>query len=354
MLRPHFVFLGVILVACSDAVSGSSDASTERNFDGSLPPSAEVILRLSSPEIEVEVGQELQSVCVALSLGNDQPLYVDRIDATMGPGWHHSNWVFVPEDAYTAEGGGDTPWRCAERGFNEVAGAARGGVFFAQATAARQTTQSFANGAVVVIPPRSKVIGNVHLVNLEREAIRTSIDFEIHSRRAEDVETILSAVAIDVRRIEIPARSETFVESTCDFERVFGRIVGRSLADDPWRIYYVMPHYHALGRRLIFETVDAEGRATTQVELDEAGVSFDSPLLVEGSSRIRVRCEYENLGRDPVAWGFEAADEMCTLLAYTDLSVNLAGLGGGVPALVTRGDLQGTDVPCTGVIVSGD
>src|SRR4051812_27337325 len=45
----------------------------------------------------VQPNQEISDQCVQITLNNDDVMYVNQVELqTGGPGFHHSNWMFVP------------------------------------------------------------------------------------------------------------------------------------------------------------------------------------------------------------------------------------------------------------------
>src|SRR5262249_13404304 len=76
-------------------------------------------------------GDEATGQCVSATLNNDQPLYINQVELTTGPGFHHSNWFWVPEFQYP---GPDGTWNCEDRLFNDGLAGEVGGVVFAQST----------------------------------------------------------------------------------------------------------------------------------------------------------------------------------------------------------------------------
>ena len=84
---------------------------------------------------------------------------------------HHSNWTFVPDDQFT---GPDGSWKCKDRGYSQLTAALQGGVLYAQSTQATREVQKFPDGVVVRIPPRSRIISDVHVLNTTRRWLRAT------------------------------------------------------------------------------------------------------------------------------------------------------------------------------------
>jgi hypothetical protein len=78
--------------------------------------------------------------CVQITIGNDEPLFVNSVELTTGPGFHHSNWFYVPEHVFA---GPDGTFNCDYRSFNHATAGIFGGVFFAQSTQSAHELQTF-------------------------------------------------------------------------------------------------------------------------------------------------------------------------------------------------------------------
>ena len=83
---------------------------------------------------------EVTTDCVQITMHNDAPVFVNAVELTTGPGFHHSNWFFVPEHTFA---GDDGTYTCTDRDFNEPVAAIQGGVLFAQSTQAVHEIQQF-------------------------------------------------------------------------------------------------------------------------------------------------------------------------------------------------------------------
>src|SRR5882724_5825330 len=79
MIRKAHV-LSLLLAACGT----DSDSTPPRTF-------------LFGPWVQ-NPGSENFDLCVAATLHNDQPIYVNSVSMVAGPGLHHSNWMWVPDN----------------------------------------------------------------------------------------------------------------------------------------------------------------------------------------------------------------------------------------------------------------
>jgi hypothetical protein len=299
--------------------------------DGSMPITPPAPLVHEFPAVSLDVGEEVLSLCQSWTLDNDEPLFVNAVHMSAGPGWHHSNWTFVPEDTFV---GDDGTWRCSEREFSEVAASLRGGgVFFAQSTQATEEHQEFPEGTIYVIPARSRIIGSVHVLNTTGAPLSSSIRFQVDLLARGQVSTVLQPLAIDNRGIDLQPRTTTEVMTECDFDRATS---GPLEAE----VFYLLPHYHGLadGMRIEVFGGDRDGEVvfeTTGGIGNALGGPVDPPLSLAGAQGLRVRCTYTNTSNEAVGWGTNSADEMCTMLAYVTGPNQLGGTAGTIEETVT-------------------
>ena len=138
----------------TDAGSGSASSDGGRMGVPSPPPEfARYVSRNT-----VAPGQEQIGVCQSWTLGNEQPVRVNRVVERNLGAFHHSNWIWVDDTSYD---GPDGTWPCDERGFDQILAGAVGGVFFAQSTQALTDTQGFPDGVAFEMPAHARIIGDV-------------------------------------------------------------------------------------------------------------------------------------------------------------------------------------------------
>ena len=268
--------------------------------------------------MHVEPGQDLIDLCQSWHLDNDKPLYVNTVSMDATPGWHHSDWVFVPEQYIDVA---DGTWSCTEENFEIVPAAIAGGVLFAQSTQAIAEQQQFPAGAAVVVPPRSVVVGVNHAFNVTSAPIDASIELTLELIDEAEVEHPLMPLAFDFRALTIPPHQTSTFVSECDLEMAIG-------APPDFDIYWFLPHYHSRGRRLWVERFggerDGELLFEGTGELGEPwGQMLDPPISLTGARGYRVGCEFQNPDDQEVGWGF-GDGEMCIFLAFTDSPFKLA------------------------------
>lgn len=293
--------------------------------DGDAPPGPPAPLTHRLDTYQLDPGVEQTNRCVSWTLGNDEPLYVNAVTLDSGGGFHHSNWFWVPEDSYP---GPDGTWRCSERNYDEALAAAMGGVLFAQTTQAIDETQAFPPGVVIAIPPRAKVVAGVHLLNASDLPLATYLDLTLTPIAVEDVTVRLAALSLTYEALALPPGRTSSFTVECPLADRFEEIVGGPL---DLNVYYALPHYHDLGRRIeivagggpagdvtVFETASAIG--------EPAGRALTPAFSLRDFRTVRFSCTFENPRAQTVRWGV-GDQEMCVMLTFIDGSLNW---GGGV------------------------
>jgi hypothetical protein len=283
----------------------------------------EADLRHTFPAVDIEPGQEITALCQSWTIGNDQPLYVNAVRALNGGGWHHSNWVFVPETSYD---GPDGTWPCSERGFTQVAGGTQGGVFFAQSTQAIDEEQRFARGAAIVLPAHARVIGSVHLLNVAAALKHSAMTFELDLLQRHEVERVLNFLTITNEALVIPPRTRSLHEMTCTFPEAAH-----------FDVHYVLPHYHGLGTSLALQAIGGTQDGAMLYEsagaVGEAwGKMLEPSVPLGGATAIRVTCGYDNPRETEVRYGL-GDQEMCVFLAFTSSTKKYGGFSVGNSAI---------------------
>lgn len=323
------VAAALVVVGCGDATSGGGSAGAGGDgaaggdgVGGSGGDSTKFVATVEHTfdPIPVESGAE-EYWCQSWTIGNDEPLYVNKVRQANDGGWHHSNWFFVPEEEF----GEDGTWKCNDRGFGEVMAAVFGGVIFAQSTQTFEEVQRFPEGTAVIIPPRSKIIGNVHLFNAAAAPINSTLTMGFQSLEEEEVEVKLREMSFANYDIAIPEKRQSRWSQTCDLSDIIG---------DSLKVYYVLGHYHQWGNYFKMSFVDDEGSESPVVEFgstagDTLGVTINPPFDSGGAKHVRFECGYNNTTDRELHWGNNGQEEMCQFLAYVDGNAKIASFAGG-------------------------
>lgn len=272
------------------------------------------------PALSIAAGSESTRNCQSWTLGNEEPLYLNAVSMSAGPAWHHSNWYFVPDSMYD---GPDGSWRCSDREFDEVLAAASGGVLFAQSTQALEDEQRFPEGAVIVLPPHARIIGDVHLVNASGDDLETAITLTLHAVPERMAEIELKPMSLLYRPLALPPHADSVFQTSCD-------VVGSAGQALDFRIYYVLPHYHGYGTGLWLRASggDLAGEQTL-FDAEEAigepmGGPIDPPIDARTATGLTFGCSFTNTTDSVIPWG-NANGEMCMFLAFTDSRYRWAG-----------------------------
>jgi hypothetical protein len=308
--------MGMLCAGALMACSGEDPTGPGRLTDAELEN--------SFPTLALDPGEENSDLCASWTLGNEETLYVNAVELVAeNGGFHHSNWVYVPETGFFE--GEDGFWPCEDRGFNEAIGATMGGVLFAQSTQSRHETQRFAEGVSLVIPPRARVIGALHMLNTGGTTFDAAMTLGLHTIDEADATTKLSALSFTNEALALPPSSRSEFQAECDLGPKHEEELGRA---PDFNIHFVLPHYHSLGTGMRIEAFGPDG---SEVIFDGAnpvgdplGQMLDPPFSMKGYDGVRFSCTYENPRAESVGYGI-GDQEMCVLLAFTDSTMLWGG-----------------------------
>lgn len=294
---------------------------------------------------EIANNQEVTGSCAQISLNNTDAAYVTSVELTTGPGFHHSNWFFVPETVFY---GDDGTFDCSERDFNEATAAALGGVLFAQSTQSPHEIQAFPPGVAIRVPPRSKLVAQLHLLNPSDEVLRVTPTIKLTTVPQGEIATLLSGIAFEDHALGLPSHQQSRFTVECDLAPLHNQLYQR---DPDFKMYYGLAHYHELGTGLTLEAIRPDGTAATVFTTsnragDTLGGPIDPIFDMAGFTKLRFSCEYFNPRDTTVGWGV-GDQEMCVFLAFSDSPSNWGGgaiedVPPGDPTLLDNGVLSYT------------
>jgi hypothetical protein len=334
----HLLAACLVLAGCSSDPAPSADAA----------PTFQATWTHEFPRMPIAAGQEIDDLCQSWTLGNDEPLYVNRVELSAGPGWHHSNWLYVPDDAFPGE---DGIWPCTAREFDQVSAGIQGGVLTAQSTQAALGVQEFRPGHALVMPAHARIIGATHALNAGDVPVDTRLGLTLTAIPYAEVTTRLHGLSFQNRSLALPPRARSRFSTGCDLAAKYDTITGHPI---DFKIYYVLPHYHALGEGLTLTATGgpADGQVIFQSDSpvgEPGGGPVEPPYDMTGVGGLRMTCAFANPRDQVVHWGI-GDQEMCVLLAFTDAPVVIAGGVQPLDASVALGqDEDGVfehDAPC--------
>lgn len=262
----------------------------------------------------LQPAEEINGLCQSWTLNNSEGFWVNTVELTNSGGYHHSNWLFVPDDMYD---GPDGAWHCDERGYGELEAAVAGGVLFAQSTQARHEVQKFPEGVAVYVPPNARIIGGTHMLNTTADSLDTELELRLYTIPTDEVEVPLAPFRLSYLDLTIMPQSLSEFTGECDFATASP---GSDPGDLQMDLYYVLPHYHALGASFRLEYFGGDRDGDTIFEIggfnaEARGRAFDPPIDMRGASGFRFTCGFENPRSEEVGWGI-GDQEMCVMLGF--------------------------------------
>jgi len=284
--------------------------------NGLCKPVGGTLVQHDFPEITSMGGQEILGNCRSWTLNNPTELWINAVELDQDEASHHSNWLFVPDDQFD---GPDGIWRCHDRSYDELTAALAGGVLYAQSTQATHEVQKFPNAAAVRIPPYSRIISDIHILNATQATVTGHARLSLYALALADVKIKLSPFHLTFSKLEIPAQATSRSQAKCEIDSSFESIANHALNA---KVYYILPHFHALGRHFFVERMG--GAHDGQVLFDATGAAgeargraMDPPIDLSGDDGLAFGCDFDNETPDVVHWGF-GNQEMCELLGFAD------------------------------------
>jgi hypothetical protein len=259
-------------------------------------------------------GQEIDGLCHSWTLGNEEELWVNAVELETNGGYHHSNWLFAPDTQYV---GPDGEWPCKDRGYDELSAAVSGGVLFAQSTQAKHQVQKFQDGVAVHLPPHARIIGGTHLLNISESTIETNLSLSIYTLPQSDVKVPLAPFRLTYSDLSIQPQAISEFTGTCDFAAA---VPNGNPTDLDMDLYYILPHYHALGHSFHLEKLGGPDDAKAIYDLgafdgEAHGTPLNPPVSMRGSEGFRFTCGFQNPRDAVVHWGI-GDQEMCVMLGF--------------------------------------
>jgi hypothetical protein len=306
--------------SCTPCPKGSYSASPEAQC---VPIDGKAIVH-DFAEMTLAPGEEINSVCQTWILNNPEELWVHAVEFENGGGYHHSNWIFVPEGY---NGWKTEPWpNCYAEGFSEGVAGLIGGVLFAQSTQAEEELQKFKSGAALRIPPYSQIMAPTHLLNYNPQALTTHLRLTIYTIPSSEVTTKLTPIVLTNRALALPKKSTSEFKAHCDFNDTHEIFLGAPLDA---KLHYALPHYHdrAINFRLSIYGGERDGELIFEDDgygLEPFGRRFDPPIDLAGSKGLTFSCIYKNESNKKIKWGI-GDREMCDMLGFVESPASLIG-----------------------------
>jgi hypothetical protein len=294
-------------------------------------------------------GGETLGLCQSFTINNPEELWVNAVELEQDESSHHSNWTFVPDDHFD---GPDGVWKCDERKYNELDAALSGGVLYAQSTQATHEVQKFPNGAAVRIPPYSRIIGDVHLLNTTAAPVTGHVSLRLYSLPPAEVKVKLVPFHLNYQGLDIPPHVTSRFTGECEMDNQFpnGKL--------EMKVYYILPHTHAMASRFFVGVLGGpdDGKSLLEIKGFDAGPhgrAFDPPYDMNGAQGFRFGCQYQNMRDVAVKWGF-GDQEMCELLGFAEMPVAFESKVPNAYTAGAEGDVQLFTGKCTTLAFAWD
>jgi hypothetical protein len=294
-------------------------------------------------EFTTPSGSEVKGLCQSWTLHNAEELWINAVELTQDESSHHSNWTFVPDDKFV---GDDGVWYCKDRGYSQLEAALYGGVVYAQSTQTEHEVQKFPNGAAVRIPPYSRIIGDVHLLNATSEDITGTAKLTLYALPKDEVQVKLAPFHLSYEGLNIPPHADSRFTGVCPLDSKFG---GQGHPFE-MEIYFVLPHYHALGKSFFLNLMGGsrDGEPVFYVgpyDGEAHGRAYDTPFKVAGAEGFTFGCDFTNPRDEYIQYGL-GDQEMCEMLGFADSPVAFESVVSAADPAGSDGSTQLFTGPC--------
>ena len=294
-------------------------------------------------DFTVKSGEEIKGLCQSWTLHNAEELWINAVELTQDESSHHSNWTFVPDDKFTGE---DGVWPCDDRGYSQLSAALVGGVIYAQSTQATHEVQKFPNTAAVRIPPYSRIIGDIHLLNASSSDTTGHASLSLYALPKAEVKVKLAPFHMVYTGLAIPPHATSRFGGACELDTKF------AAAGSPFKmdIYFVLPHYHALGQAFFLDVVGGKKDGERIFEVgafdgEAHGKNYDPPYKLDDATGLAFGCDFTNPRDDEIHYGL-GDQEMCEMLGFADATVAFESDIKSAEADGTDGETQLFTGPC--------
>ena len=365
-MRMQWLGTALLLSACSGAgeeTSATSSSSSETGVatTGATPTSAGTTAEATTGGVEEAEHATLvhsfgvrsmapfaeSEPCAQWTLNNEHEVYVNTVTLVNDGGFHHSNWMAVPETKFA---GPDGFFDCNERGFTELDAAVSGTVLFAQSTQSRSEVQQLPPGVVVKIPPHHKIIAGVHLLNLGSTELKSELRMALELIPPRTVDVVVAPFRLSYVDLHIPPHRRSRHTGHCTFDTAYYDAVGVPL---DIKLYHVLPHFHYLGDSFSVDIIggpdDGENLYSLDgFDADANGRTFDPPVDLTGTKGLRFSCGYDNWRDQEIGWGI-GDQEMCVMLGLADSRAVMDMSVGAGSVVGMDGEVQLSEGACTAI-----
>lgn len=270
-----------------------------------LPEPPKSGFRIIAPPRDLLPGEEVD-YCLSWPYPafENKIVYAARLYAT--PGLHHSNLIAKPINAMY----GPNPYPDCHPGASDPFSSIGEGVpdvLFANSTqVSGEETLAFPPGMGFRVDTSREIATNIHLLNTTNEPQRVEVAYDFFTMPETKLENEVAPFTLQVDDFLIPPHAQGTIGSECT---VFGG-----------NVVEMMPHTHKLRRSFTVDFLDEQGKASNILSYGAFDSSseiriFDPPLSLDGTSKIKFECVFDNSTDHDVIYGL-GENEMCILFGY--------------------------------------
>jgi hypothetical protein len=155
----------------------------------------------------------------------------------------------------------------------------------------------------------------------------------------------MNAFGVSYRPLRLPPHATSTFTGECELAKTHLGVTGRPL---DFKVYYVLPHYHARGVGARVEVIGGtnDGHALYQSSSkygEPLGKTLDDPFALTGATGVRFSCTFDNPSDEVIGWG-NSDQEMCMIGMFVDSEYKWAGGVLGKDTNQVLGDTEGNGI----------
>jgi hypothetical protein len=235
------------------------------------------------------------TVCQVLSLGNDAPVVVRSIRATLSPGSHHmivyrtaAPTTSSPSPCVNFPGGADT-------------------LLIAQQA---NTVVEYPEGTGLPLPEGQNIRLEIHYFNYFAENVDVTGLVEFDVVPATGTHQAVRILFTGELTLEIPDRTDGHIEESFHSLPTASRVFALTSHTHSRGVYAALQRATHIGDPSAVLLHESHDWAEPPLDF------FDPPLTFGSDEGLWLRCVYDNESESPIGFGTGFDDEMCFLWAY--------------------------------------
>jgi hypothetical protein len=251
-----------------------------------------------------------REIFVYKEVGNEEPIYVNRIQMKMRKNSHHFLINTFEDDTPPSKLPAINTIRDLRDANNRYLLPTVEQMEYQIPTIASQTPEldyQFPKGVALKIPAKHKLDINLHYVNKSQQSLSGECFINLYNVPASDVANEAKPIFFSFENIRLPPHEKTIIFETF-------------IVNEPMEIFMLTSHTHKLSER--FEVLLVGGPRHGEIVYASSNwhhpaiKTFDTPIHLNVGEGLKMVVTYNNTTSKPVRFGLTSEDEMSIIYGY--------------------------------------